>query len=237
MKHIKSFNLEQFVHNQVQVWEQSKSVAVKPDEIRPFITISREYGCRAASKVMKLVEELNRYEENENWQLYDKSILDKIVTDEGISQKLLETLDTKKRDEMTEFLRTVLTDYPPQVAAYKMLIKAIRTLALQGRKVIVGRASEVITRDLKYGIHIKFIASMPYKIKTVMDNQGIHSRLDAEKIVKEKEELRHDFMTQYIRFDSHKPDSYDLIINIEKFTDEEIASLIIGTLKAKNYIK
>ena len=237
MKHIKSFNLEQWIHNQVQVWEQSKNVIIKPDEIRPFITISREYGCRAASKVMKLVEVLNHYEGLDTWQLYDKSILDKIVADEGISEKLMETLDTKRRDEMTEFMRTVLTDYPPQVAAYKMLIKAIRTLAIQGRKVIVGRASEVITRDLKYGLHIKFISSMPYKIKTVMDNQSIHSRLDAEKIVKEKEDLRHDFMTQYIRFDSHKPDSYDLIINVEKFSDDEIADIILGTLKAKHYIK
>lgn len=237
MKHIKTFNLEHWISNQVHVWEQFKDVVEKPDEILPFITISREYGCSAASKVMKIVDELNKYEHTDMWHAYDKSLLDKIVENDGVSQKLLETIDTKRRDEMTEFLRNVLTDYPPQVAGYKMLIKTIRTLALQGRKILVGRASEVITRDMKYGIHVKFIASLGYRIKMVMESQGIHDRLEAEKIVKDKEELRHAFMTQYIHFDSHKPDSYDLIINVEKFTEEEIAQMVIGVLKAKHYIK
>ena len=237
MKHIKSFNLEHWINNQVQVWEQAKHVVEKTSEPLPFITISREYGCRAASKVMKLVEELNKIEGTNLWQLYDKSLLDKIIENEGISQKLMETLDTKRRDEMTEFMRTVLTDYPPQVAAYKMLIKAIRTLAFQGKKVIVGRASEVITRDIKNGIHIKLVAPLAYRVKSIMETQGVTDRLEAERIVKEKEELRHAFMTHYIHFDSHKVDAYDLVINVEKFTDDEIAQLIIGTLRAKHFLK
>ncbi len=237
MKHIKSFNLEKWISNQVQVWEGAKNVQEKPEEIRPFITVSREYGCRAASKVILLAEELNKLEGNDLWHAYDKTLLDKIVEDEGVNQRLLETLDTKRREEMVELMRNVLTDYPPQVAAYKKLIKTVRTLAIQGRNVLVGRASEVITRDMKYGMHIKLIAPLSYRIKTVMETQGIKSRMDAEKIVKAKELERHEFMTQYIHFDSYNPTNYDLIINIDKFDDKDIVQMIICGLKGRGYLQ
>lgn len=237
MKHIKSFNLEKWISNQVQVWEGAKNVQEKSEEIRPFITVSREYGCRAASKIILLAEELNKVENHDFWHAYDKTLLDKIVEDEGVNQKLIETLDTKKREEMGELMRNALTDYPPQVAAYKKLIKTIRTLAIQGRNIFVGRASEVITKDMKYGIHIKFIAPLSYRVKTVMETQGIKSRMEAEKYVKTKEEERHQFMTQYIHFDSYNATNYDLIINIDKFTDKEIVDMIICGLKGKGYLK
>jgi len=237
MKHRQYFNLETWVHNQVQLWEDSKKEIVKEDIPFPFITISREYGCFASSIVVRLTEELNKYEETDLWHGYDKDLLGKIHDDREVNEKLLETLDTKKREEMTELMRGMLTDYPPQVSAHIELIKTIRTLASQGRKVFVGRASAVITRDMKYGLHLRFVSPFQNRISKVMEKRGIRDRHEAEKLVKEKDKARHDFMTQYVKFDAHNSASYDLTINIDRFSEEEIVGLIIGTLKAKSFFK
>jgi magnesium-transporting ATPase (P-type) len=61
--------------------------------------------------------------------------------------------------------------------------------------------------------------------------------VEAEKLVQKKDRERHDFLTQYIRFDANNPASYDITINMSRFTDEEIAKTVISLLKAKNYIK
>ena len=44
-------------------------------------------------------------------------------------------------------------------------------------------------------------------------------------------------MTQYVKFDAYNPASYDLTINVERFSSEEIVELIIGALKVRNLIK
>jgi len=237
MKHIANLNLETWVKKQIQLWEQAKKDIIKTDEVKPFITISREYGCLVNPVVLALAEELNKYENSDQWNGYDKDLLQKIHDDYAVNEKLLETLDTKKREEMTELMRGMLTDYPPQVHAHIQLIKTVRTLAIQGRKIIVGRAGVVITKDMKYGLHIRMVAPLATRIQSVMERHGIRDRLEAEKLVKEKDKARHDFMTQYVKFDAQNPASYDLTINMAKFSTQEMIDLIINALKSKKFLK
>lgn len=236
MKHIMSFNLETWIKNQIQIWEDSKKEIVNQTEPKPFITISREYGCTINPTVLALTEALNDLEEDKEWHAYDKDLLSKIHEDREVNEMLLQTIDTEKRNEMTELMRNMLTDYPPQVSAHIELIKTIRTLAIQGRKIFVGRAGVVITRDMKEGLHLRMIAPLNYRINRVMEMQGIKDRHEAEKLVKKQDVTRHEFMTQYVKFDAHNPASYDLTVNVERFSSEEIVELVIGALKAKNLI-
>jgi len=237
MKHIMSFQLETWIKNQIQIWEESKKEIIKEDVLKPFITVSREYGCNINSTVLALSEALNTAEDVDLWQAYDKDLLQKIHEDHEVNEMLLQTIDTEKRKEMTELMRNMLTDYPPQVSAHIQLIKTIRTLAIQGRKIFVGRAGVVITRDMKQGLHLRMIAPLNYRINRVMEVQGIKDRHEAEKRVKEQDTIRHEFMTQYVKFDAHNPASYDLTINVERFSSEEIVELVVGALKARNLIK
>jgi cytidylate kinase len=236
MKHLMQHNLETWIHNQIQFWEDSKKEQVSQDRPRPFITISREYGCNVNPMVLELNRMLNEYEGSEEWHAYDKDLLKKIHEDRDVNEKLLETIDTQKRSEMSEMLRNMLTDYPPQVSAHIELIKTIRTLAFQGRKIIVGRAGTVVTRDLKYGLHLRMVAPLASRVKRVQELKDMRDHHEAEKFVKEQDQKRHEFMTQYVKFDPHNPVSYDLTINTERFDSKQTVSLIFGALKAKELI-
>ncbi len=234
---VKESTLDRWVQNQVKVWESSRKQAVEnPEKPRPFITISREYGCNAIEIVEALTEELNRVENVDHWHFYDKNIINKIVEEHKISEAIIETIDTKRREEMNELFRTMLTDLPPQVAVYKKLAKTIRSLSIHGRSIIVGRAGVVITRDLKFGLHLKFVAPFNYRVQEIMRVKGIKDRHEAEKLVEQKDRERHDFLTQYIKFDAKNPSSYHLTINVARLSTEEINQLIITALSAKNFI-
>lgn len=234
---VKESTLDRWVQNQVKVWESSRKQAVEdPEKPRPFITISREYGCNAIEIAETLAEELNKMENVDHWHFYDKNIINKIVEEHQISETIIETIDTKRREEMNELFRTMLTDLPPQVAVYKKLAKTIRSLSIHGRSIIVGRAGVVITRGLKFGIHLKFVAPLNYRVQEIMKVKGIKDRYEAEKLVEQKDRERHDFLTQYIKFDAKNPSSYDLTINVARLSVEEINQVIISALKAKNFI-
>ncbi len=238
MSYIKGSTLEKLIQKQVKYWENYKKIeAEKEERIRPFITISREYGCVVSPLSRQLAKALNEYEGIENWESYDRNLLEEIVKDTGVSEKLIETIDTKKREEMTELMRGFLTDYPPQVTAYKQLVKTVRSLCIHGRAIIVGRAGVVITHGLKYGLHIRFVAPLSYRIKRIMEVGSFKDKLEAEKFVEKKDRERHDFLNQYIKFDAENPASYDLTINVARFTDQEMIDAIIGALKSKGYLE
>ncbi len=237
MKYRQSFNLDIWIKNQLKLWEDSKNVKEKPKEPKPFVTISREYGCNAVPISLLLEKKLNELGEDELWSSYDKELLKKIEEDHDVSEALLETIDTQKRTEMAELMRTMLTDYPPQVSAYKRLIQSIRTLALNGKSIILGRAGVIITKGMKYGLHVRLIAPISHKISIIKEEHNIKDRHEAEKLIKEKDKERHGFLTQYIKFDAYNPTSYDLTINIERFSKEEIVDIIIAALKSREWIK
>ena len=234
---IKDSTIEKMIRKQVKYWEDSKRVEEEKKETpKPFITISREYGCNASSIGLAIAEKLNAIENTDQWTCYNKELIDKIVQDHDISEKLIETIDTKKREEMSELLRTMLTDYPPQVTVYKKLATTIRGLSIHGRAIFVGRAGVVITRGLKYGTHVRFTAPLSYRVHKVMELNGIKNKLEAEKIVEQKDSERHHFMTQYVKFEANNPASYDVTINVSRFSEQEIAGIIIGTIKARKFI-
>jgi cytidylate kinase len=69
-----------------------------------------------------------------------------------------------------------------------------------------------------------------------MEIQKIKDRLTAEKLIEEKDKQRHEFMTQYIKFDAYDPASYDITFNIAQFTPDQIAHIVIAALKARKLI-
>lgn len=236
-RYIKGSALEKSIQKQLKLWETQKAKLVEKQEPRPFITISREYGCNAAAIADTLAEALNKYEDIDIWKSYDKELIDKICEDHNIEETLCETIDTRRREEIGEFWRTILTDYPPQVSVYQKLVQTIRSLSIHGRSIIIGRAGVMITRSLRYGVHIKLVAPLTYRIQKTMETAGIKDRLEAEKLVERKDRERHDFLTQYLKFDAKNPSSYDITFNVSRITPEEISQSIICILKSKEFIK
>jgi len=233
---IKESTLERWIQNQMKVWESEKKVIEKEDLPRPFITISRQYGCFASDIAEAIAKSLNELHHTDKWITYDKNLINKIEEQYNISEKIVETIDTKKREEMSELWRTMLSDLPPQAAVYKKLANTIRALAIHGNAILVGRGSVIITKGLRFGLHLRLVAPLQYRIQKVMEIQKIKDRLTAEKLIEEKDKQRHEFMTQYIKFDAYDPASYDLTFNIAQFTPDQIAHIVIAALKARKLI-
>lgn len=233
---IKESTLERWIQNQMKVWESEKKIIENQELPRPFITISRQYGCFANNIADAIAKSLNELQHVDKWITYDKNLINKIEEQYNISEKIVETIDTKKREEMSELWRTMLSDLPPQAAVFQKLANTTRALAIHGNAILVGRGSVIITKGLRFGLHLRFVAPLQYRIQKVMEIHKIKDRLTAEKLIEEKDKQRHEFMTQYIKFDAYDPASYDLTCNIAQFTPDQIAQIVIAALKARKLI-
>ena len=232
--------LDKYISAQVKYWQQKKNTVTAPEErksLRQFITISREYGCSGYTIGKKIAEVLNTAEPAPSplWAAYERQVLDKVMEEMELSSHLVKTLTDDALRDLSDILKSVFSSLPPQVAVYQKLAQTIRILAAHGNVILVGRASNVITREMSGGYHVMIVAPMEVKIHNVMKNKNI-SKKDAEKLVIDNTARRENYITEYVRFDVRDPHNYDLIINLGNTSLEAAARLIIEGMKSKSVV-
>ena len=231
MKNI--FAFDSAVSYQEDHWKQRKrSVDMSEEDALPFVTISREYGCLGYALGEALAELLNSGRKNERrWDLYDRNLLDRLMEDMHLSRELAETLTSRAQSSMEDYLKIVLSNYPPEVMVYKKLIETIRTIAANGHAIIIGRVGNVITRDMPRGFHVRLIAGEEKKIDNLGKLCGL-SHQEAKKVLAEKGDVRDQFILKRLKVDISDPHLYDLVINATHYTSEGMARLILAGMRS-----
>jgi cytidylate kinase len=237
--------MDNYISAQVKYWKQQKNkvdvVDLSRDRQRdrlklPFITISREYGCGGYAVAERITELLNAAKGvTPPWAAYNRELLDRVMKDMGLSTQLMETMTGNARKTMTDLFQTYFDKFPPQVAVYRKLAETVQALARVGHVILVGRASNYITRDIPMGFHVRIIASMDHKVDTISGVKNIN-RKDAEKLIKEKTRQRDSFINEYLKYDVTDNLNYDLVVNNSTHTIDEVAQLIIATMKLRRLI-
>ncbi len=231
--------MEKYISSQIKYWQQQKDMiefVEKKKPRLPFITLSREYGCGGFEIAVKIVELMNTSKKQDPiWAAYDKKLLDNIMTDMGLSESLLNTLTSSARSQFTNLLQTSFSSFPAQVAVYRKLAETIRLLALNGHVVIVGRAGNVITRDIQRGYNVRLVAPTEWKIEQLKIKYGV-SRKDAETCILDKNKQREGFLKEFVKFELSDPHNYDMVVNCAHHSTEETAKLIIEGIRIKGYM-
>jgi cytidylate kinase len=234
---MKTQSMDKYINAQIKYWQQQKNT-ISPQEkkrYRQFITITREYGCSGYSIAKEIVKILNSGEKKPEplWAAYERGVLDRVMKDMGLSSHLTRTFTDDAQKALTDILKTAFGSLPPQVAVYQKLAETIRLLAANGNVVIVGRASNVITRGMIGGYHVMIIAPMEYKVKNIMKLKNL-AKKEAEKLVIENTTRRENYIKEYVNFDITDPNNYDLVINLAHHTTNGVAQLIIEGMKLKS---
>jgi cytidylate kinase len=241
---------DKYIEKQVKFWHDRKDQIDRPQKIitrikesslpkkdyYPFVTISREYGCGGFEVAERLSTILNtEYKFKSPWAAYDKQVLESVMEDMGICQCLADTLTASARKSLTEFLQTAFSDFPSQLSVFKKLVETIILLAENGHVVIVGRAGNVITRDMKSGFHVRLVADLEWRIERIASMFRI-SRHEAREMIAKKSKERDSYMKKYVRFDTADPHNYHMLVNDSLYSTEEAARLIIEGMKIKGLI-
>jgi cytidylate kinase len=228
--------VDKHVSAQFKFWQHQKHTVTIPGKksLRRFITISREYGCFGYEIAQETIRLLNGGDKAPTppWAAYERQVLDRVMEDMGLSSHLARTLTDDAQKVMTDILTNAFSKLPPQVAVYQKLAETIRLLAANGNVVIVGRASNVITRGMYGGFHVMVVAPMEYKVDNVMKFKKIQKK-EAEKLIIENTARRVNYIKEYVEFDVTDPHHYDMVINLAHTTKQGAARLIIEGMNLK----
>lgn len=231
-----------YVSSQLKYWQQQRELAEAEgrehgDGLLPFIVISREYGCNGteiAHAVAKIFNE--EYSAKPNWAVYDNQIIKQLSDEMGFSKDLAETLAFNMRNQLTEFFRLIFSSLPDTVKVYQELSEIIRTLALKGHVIIMGRGGNLITQDMRMGFQVKIIAPMGWRIYNLMKKYHMKREV-AQKAIHDKDANTKDVFSQVFKYDIMNPNNYHLTINASKYAKDEIARLIVDGMKIKGLIR
>jgi len=218
----------------VHAWEKIKPLGDKRRlETYPFVAISREFGCEALPLAEKLVETLNqRCHPSIPWVSYDRELLDKVSEQLHIQRAILDMLDGERCDEMSELFDNIINRKVPDAVVVRKLAEVIRTLAVHGHSVLVGRGSSLVTQDLRNGVHIRLVAPRAWRIHTIAAVRNLTPR-EAEKTVDLGEKQRHHYINTFFVLDPDFPFHHDLVIDNSRFNLVQIVEIVFAALSAR----
>jgi cytidylate kinase len=220
-------SLEARIAAHVHAWEQThKSGKPRPPETLPFITISREFGCDASDIAQQLVKLLNeRFKPVHPWVDYDKELLDKVASEVHLRRDLLDALDERRRDEMSELFDTILNHKMDDAQVFRKLAEVIRSLAVHGHSVLTGRGSYLITQDLKTGTHVRLVAPRDFRIHAFAHRSDLTPQESAKQVVNGEKERERYLRTACVHDPIHSH-YHDLIVDRSRFNTIQIAEII-----------
>jgi cytidylate kinase len=196
----------------------------------PFVTISRETGCHSIPVAKMLKEKLNNISEKK-WDMMSKEVVEEAANKLKLDNlQVKDIFESEDRSHIIEILRAFENKYYKSDNRIRKTIRGIiENYAREGNVIIVGRAGAIITRNLPGGLHLRLIAPLDWRVKSIQEQLGL-SRRAALEYVKNSDEKRAKLL-----YDFSKKKicdlNFDMILNNARINDEEIVEIVFGLMK------
>jgi hypothetical protein len=193
----------------------------------PCITISREVGAGAdavSERVCDLLQKKRRYEEVK-WTVFDKNLIEKVIEDHNLPEKLSEYLEENKITEINSMVSELLGLHPPIWVLVHKTAKTILQLAEMGNVIIIGRGANVVTAYMKNVFHVRLVAPFEDRVRHIQDIFDL-SRKEAIERIKKDDVTRKHYLHQHYHKDIDDKYLYHIIINTNLLPYYEAAEMI-----------
>lgn len=230
--------LLQYMQKRLAEEESKEKTHPSPRTGKPFITMSRQYGCPSQKIADAMEKRLNEITGPKRpWGVVNKEILENSAKELDLApQQLRYVFEAQKKSVMDEVLSAMSTRY---YKSDRMIRKTIRNIieeiASQGYVVIIGRGGVAITNDFPNSLHIRLYAPQNWRLEGIMERHAFNSQKEAYNHLRYVDKKRIDLINHFSGgvFDFNK---FDLDINCAKFSPEEVADIIVNAARIKKMI-
>ncbi|WP_430811309.1 MULTISPECIES: AAA family ATPase [unclassified Carboxylicivirga] len=217
--------------------ERPQRISLNPG---PVITISREYGCHGKRIAEKLTQVLSMKSEasgeNKQWRWISKEILEESAKELKLSTSLVKDLSEYRQSSFFKDLALFFSEdfYPGDATIKNTIARYIHNEAEQGYVIIVGRAGEAITKNIKRSFHLKLEAPLNWRAEVVAREEKM-SISEAKKACLAQDKRRALFR-DYFERGKKDIDFFDAILNCQALSDDEILELLIIICEIRGFI-
>ncbi len=210
-----------------QRMEEEKNPHIKNlSSAGPVITISREVGCNGLKIAHQIAERLNKRKMINDWKVLSKEIFFQSAKELNLDPKKIQRI-FKQTDKYTfEEILKAFSDkqYKSERKIVKTTYDVVRSFAVNGFSIIVGRAGHIIAQDIKNSLHIRLVAPFEFRIQTIMENNKL-TRNEAIHFIHQVEKERIAFRDA-ICDKKVIEENFDITVNRSSFATEDIVDII-----------
>lgn len=222
-----STKVSKIVDKQIKDWDRKRIIQSAEEQEKkplPLITISREFGALGAALAKKLGEATG-------FEVWDKEILGAIAKDLGSDQKLLETLDERRKKDVEDTVSGFISHVHTNVDYIRSLIRVVKTIEVHGSSIIVGRGASYICEKPE-NLNMRLVRPFKSRVKHISEKNGI-TVSEARKLVEKMDAERDEFIKRFFYKDMSTPSDYDLIINTGTYTLKQIEMMALQAYEMK----
>jgi cytidylate kinase len=111
-----------------------------------------------------------------------------------------------------------------------LIVEAIHEVAKQGQAVIVSHAASIPLADRPDVLRVFVTASATTRAQRAARDGGI-AVANAAEFIEENDEGRADYFQRFYRIERELPTHYDLVINTDKLSADEVAEIIVAAVR------
>lgn len=209
----------------------------KAEGTLPFITISRQVGCRGFEVGLHLAERLNRERPSGTpWMTYDREIVQKISDNLHMSKRLVELLTERTYARISDYMDSYFKGRPTIDTVFKETVKVVHSLCEKGHSIVIGRAGCVIGAHSSSGFHIRLTAPLSWRVERYAEAHQL-SLEEAERRIQLLEPEREELFEKFYGRDISDPDLYDMTLNQAKIPPELLSDLVLKAMEGKGLLK
>ncbi|MDP6636566.1 MAG: cytidylate kinase family protein [Phycisphaerae bacterium] len=216
--------------------ESLTGVEEDPSKIGPFITISRQFGCHGFSVGLLLLDLLNEgADPDESWKIYHREILTRLATETDMAEDVLDRQRRARPRLFTGIFKALGKGrIPSGMQIRNEITTIIRSLAIDGRAILIGQGGTGATMDLPNGLSVRLEAPEDWRVKQVAFRDGL-SETQARMRIRAKERER-EYLRKLYRAKFRRTPPFNLLYDCSEFSLAQIAQQIVYALKLKGYI-
>jgi cytidylate kinase len=122
-------------------------------------------------------------------------------------------------------------------SAYRgMLEEVVRELASTGDAVIVGRASQVVLRDVSHALHVFVTAPLARRVERVMRARAV-ARAEATRLIETSDQARAAYLSTEYGAAWQSPDLYSLVVNTGRCSMAMATAAIVAAARAADMLR
>lgn len=204
----------------------------------PVITISREVGCSGLAVAEALANKLKEKYPEHDWKVLSKEIFHQSAMELDLDpervSRVYKQVDRSSFDELLNAFHE--KKYKSDKKVRKTVVDVIHSFAEDGYCIIVGRASNVIAADIKNAIHIRLVAPLEYRTKSIMMKNKL-PRHEALKFIDQVEKERFAYRHAVMGKEVHAPEIFDITFNSGAFSQEVMVEIMLAAVEEKGILK
>jgi cytidylate kinase len=205
-----------------------------------LVTISRQYGAGGSEVARRVADALG-------WRLVDNELVERVGARAGLSAEEVAGMEERSPsfiERLAQVLATATPElFPPATGTVPELSEAtlvriteavVAEAAAEGRAVLVGRAAPAVLAREREALHVKLVASRPFRIRVAATRLGTDLK-DAERVVQQTDAQRERYHREHYARDWNDPVGYHMVLNTERLGYEGTVAIIVAEVGRRGW--